>query len=427
MRVFVIGGGGAVNIELKFGRGALSTEVPDENVIGFIYPEELDGVEDVESEILRSLSNPIASPPLEKLVRGKRKIAILVSDITRPCPTRIILPPVLKVIGKAGVRREEITIIFGLGTHRKHTEDEKRRIVGDVIYENYGCVDSDLNDVVHLGETSRGTPVEVFRPVAEADFIMCIGNIEFHYFAGYSGGVKPVVAGVGSKRAIEKNHMLMIERDAEAGNIESPVRRDMEEFARIAGVDFILNVVLNSSEEIVKVVAGHPIEAHREGAKTVDSIYKRRVSEKADVVLCSAGGYPNDINLYQVQKAIDNVKRAVRREDTIVITAECPEGFGNEIFERWMTEHRYLEEFMRMNEKVRREFTLGGHKAASLSMIMKHADIMLVTKMSEERVRRAFFEYARDLDDAMKQMFEKYGKDLRITVVPFARTTLCVD
>ncbi|MBC7115047.1 MAG: nickel-dependent lactate racemase [Archaeoglobi archaeon] len=416
-----------MRIELKFGKGTLSAEVPEENITEFIYPEELDGIEDVRGEVLRCISNPIDSAPLEELVKGKEKIAILVSDITRPCPTGVLLPPVLEVLKRAGVRRENVTIIFGLGTHRKHTEEEKRRIVGDEIYENYRCLDSDLNDVVNLGETSRGTPVEVFRPVAEADFIMCIGNIEFHYFAGYSGGVKPIVAGVGSKSAIEKNHMLMIEKGAEAGNLESPVRKDMEEFASIVGVDFILNVVLNSREEIVRVVAGDPVEAHREGAKTVDSMYKRRIREKSDVVLCSAGGYPNDINLYQVQKAIDNVKRAVRKEGTIVITAECPEGFGNEIFERWMTEHRYLEEFMRMSERVRREFTLGGHKAASLSMIMKHADIMLVTRMPEERVRRAFFEYAGDLQDALRQMFEKYGRDLRITVVPFARTTLCVE
>jgi len=421
-----LGEGIEVRVTLKFGKGELSSEIPEKNILEFIYPQEFAGIRDVEKEVLNALSNPIGSPPLEEIVKGKRRVAILVSDITRPCPTRMLIGPVLKTIERAGIERDAITIVYGLGTHRKHSEDEKRSIVGDFVYENYRCIDSNLYDVVHLGETSRGTPVEIFRPVEEADFIICIGNIEFHYFAGYSGGVKPIVAGVGSKRAIEKNHMLMIEESAEAGNLESPVRKDMEEFASIVGVNFILNVVLNSREEIVKVVAGDPIEAHREGARIVDAMYKRRVREEADVVLCSAGGYPNDINLYQVQKAIDNVKRAVRREGTIVIAAECPEGFGNEIFERWMTEHRYLEEFMRMSDRVRREFTLGGHKAASISMIMKHADIMLITRMNEEKVRRAFFEYARDLEDAKKKIFEKYGEDAKITVVPFARTTLCV-
>jgi|Deesub1362A_J573_1020465.scaffolds.fasta_scaffold01695_5 nickel-dependent lactate racemase len=427
MNVRVGGGGELVRVTLKYGRGHLSTKISEKNILQFIYPEELKGLKNVEREILNVLSNPIASPPLEEAVKGKKKVVILASDVTRPCPTRVLLPPVLKTLERAGISKDDVTIIYGLGTHRKQSEEEKRSIVGDEIYENYRCIDSDLYDVVHLGETSRGTPVEIFKPVSEANFIICIGNIEFHYFAGYSGGVKPIVAGVGSKRAIEKNHMLMIEEGAEAGNLESPVRKDMEEFAEIVGVDFILNVVLNSKEEIVKVVAGDPIKAHKEGCKIVDAMYKRKVRERADVVLCSSGGYPNDINLYQVQKAIDNVKRAVRGEGTIVMVAECPEGFGNEIFEKWMTEYSYLEDFMRMSERVRREFTLGGHKAASISMIMKHADIMLVTKMEEERVRRAFFEYARDLDDAMTQIFEKYGKNVKITVVPFARTTLCVD
>lgn len=165
----------------------------------------------------------------------------------------------------------------------------------------------DVSRCIHLGETARGTPVEIFDLVESADIIIGTGNIEYHYYAGYSGGAKSVLPGVSSERSIHHNHMMMRSPNARAGFLDSPVRVDMEEAARIAGLDFVLNVVLNSKKEIVSAVAGDYIKAHRAGASVVDRMYLREV-KPAEIVITCAGGRPKDINLYQAVKALENAK-----------------------------------------------------------------------------------------------------------------------
>ena len=155
--------------------------------------------------------------------------------------------------------------------------------MGEEVYSKVRCIDHDINDCVYLGTTKKA-PVEVFRPVAEADLIIATGNLEFHYKAGYSGGDKALLPGVCSKRTIETNHVMMIKPGTMPGRAEgNPMREDIEEAGRIAGVNFIVNAVLNSHKEIVKVVAGDPVKAHREGAKYIDKMYKRNIEEKVDV------------------------------------------------------------------------------------------------------------------------------------------------
>ena len=154
----------------------------------------------------------------------------MTSDITRPCPSARLLPPVLQELAKGGVRDEDITVVFGLGAHRAQTREEQQRLVGKAIYERFRCVDSDPADVDSLGRTSRGTPVLVHRPVAEADVRVCLGGIEYHYFAGFSGGVKALVPGVCAVETIRHNHSMMVEPGATIGQLDgNPVREDIEE------------------------------------------------------------------------------------------------------------------------------------------------------------------------------------------------------
>ena len=158
-----------------------------------------------------------------------------------------------------------------------------------------------------LGQTTRGTPVEIFEEVASSDLIIATGNIEYHYYAGYSGGAKAVLPGVSSERSVNTNHELMRDPRAVSGRLDSPVRQDFEDAAGVAGLDFILNVVLNSKKEVVRAVAGDFIKAHRAGAAVVDRMYRKTV-KPAEIVITCAGGRPKDINLFQAQKALDNAK-----------------------------------------------------------------------------------------------------------------------
>ena len=219
-----------MKIELGFGDTVQTAEYPDKNHIGTLIAnpvkEELTG----ENEVRRALLSPIGSRCLRDIVKPGEKVAVITSDITRPCPTNRMMPALLEELCEGGAKPEDITLVFALGSHRKMTEDEKKKLAGDRAFREIECVDSDPDDVVELGMTKRGTPVAITRVVAEADRLICLGNIEYHYFAGYSGGAKAVMPGVSTPEAIQCNHRFMVDEESYAGHLEgNPVREDIEE------------------------------------------------------------------------------------------------------------------------------------------------------------------------------------------------------
>ena len=253
-------------LEFKIGTRSQRVAVPEEALLGVLEPNEIAAPVTGEAAVRQALASPIGTPRLRDLVRPGEKIAIVTSDITRPMPTWVVMPPLLEELYSAGVRPEDITLVFALGSHRPHTEAEQRHLAGEQAFAQITCVDSDVTDCVHVGVTARGTPVDIDRRVAEADRRICLGNIEYHYFAGYSGGAKAIMPGVSTRAAIQSNHSRMVEADARAGKLAgNPVREDLEEAAAMVGVDFILNVVLDAHKEIIRAVAGDVTAAHRAG------------------------------------------------------------------------------------------------------------------------------------------------------------------
>ncbi|HHY60919.1 MAG TPA: nickel-dependent lactate racemase [Clostridia bacterium] len=411
-----------MQIALKYGQGSLEVTVPDENLMGVLEPADLPGVPDEMAEIRQALANPIGAEPLSVMAQGKKNVVILVSDITRPSPSHKLLPPIVEELNKAGVRDDQITVVFGLGFHRSHTPEEQERLVGKEMFARLKCIDHDRNDCVPLGHTSRGTPVEVFRPVAEADLLIATGNIEFHYNAGYTAGNKALFPGVCSQRSIEANHRTMLQPGTEAGRIEgNPMREDIEEAGALAGVKFIVNVVLNAKKQIVKAVAGHPIQAHREGVKWVDKMYKRPLSQPADIVIASCGGSPKDINLYQAQKGFENASYAVRKGGVIILVAECPEGYGEPLFEDWINRAQSIDDPIRW---VQEKFVLGAHKAVVICQVLKEKEGFLVSSMPEEAVRKCFFQPAATVEEAVTKALQKLGPEAKILVMPNANVTV---
>ena len=239
------------------------------------------------------------------------------------CPV-ILLPLVIEELKQGGVNEKDTTIVMALGSHRKHTETEKKHLVGEDIYTKIRCIDSDSRQCIHLGTCKHGTPVDIYEEVANADRRICLGNIEYHYFAGYSGGAKAIMPGVSTREAIQANHSNMVNPNARAGVLNgNPVREDIDQVGEYIPIDFILNVVLDSEKNIIKAVAGHYIQAHREGCKFLDTINKSKIKERADIVITTPGGFPKDINLYQAQKALDNAKHAVKDGGIIILVASC--------------------------------------------------------------------------------------------------------
>ncbi len=247
--------------------------------------------------------------------------------------------------------------------------------------------------------------------------MICTGSIEFHYYAGYSGGLKSLLPGVSSLASIRKNHALMTHPDAVSGRIDSPVRQDIEEGT--SGLSrFILNAVLNSKKEIVAVVAGDPIEAHRAGALYADRMYRIR-AEPAEIVIASPGGMPKDINLYQSQKALENAKNIVKDGGTIILVAECPEGLGNDVYGRWLDIPR--EELLpRLNDG----FELGGHKAVLTSILAERVELYLVSAISDALAKKAYFTPAEGVQSALDSAIVKHGDSAQVLLMPHGGMTL---
>ena len=409
---------------IKYYKDLVSFQIPDENVLGEILPNTCPSVESEEKEVKRALSEPFDSPLLSDVVRPGEKVVIITSDITRPVPSRIIIPCLLDELRKAGVENKDITVVFGLGSHRKQTEEEQKNLVGEEVYGQVRCIDSNPDDCVHLGTCKNGTPVDIFRTVAEADRRILVGNVEYHYFAGYSGGMKAIMPGVSSKEAIQANHKNMIRPGAFAGNlVNNPVRDDIEEVRNFINVDFIVNVTLDDHKKIAFAAAGHPVTAHRKACEFLDKIYKKKVKEPADIVVVSTGGYPKDINLYQAQKSIDNVKHIVKKGGIMIVAASCKEGYGSIPFTKWINQYNSPTERI---EEIRKHFELGGHKAAALGLVQENADIYLVTDMDDESVTKANMVPFHDIQTAVNHALEKMGKNATVYIVPVGGSTLPV-
>ncbi len=411
-----------MKIDFGFGTGIQSVEVPDKNLLAVLGPNTLELGLTGEEEVRRALKNPIASKPLGEIVKPGEKIVVISSDITRPMPTHLVMPALLDTLYAAGASPKDITLVFGLGIHREHTEEEKKKLAGERAYKEIRCMDSTPHDCVSFGKTKSGTPVDITRVVAEADRRICLGNIEYHYFAGYSGGGKAIMPGVSTGEAIQMNHRMMVQESAAAGRIEgNPIRQDIEEAAAMVGIDFILNVVLDEKKRIVKAVAGDAVKAHREGCSFLDQLYGKPIRERADIVLVSQGGFPKDLNLYQTQKALDNAKHAVKQGGIIILIGSCKEGLGEAEFETWMTTSPSPHA---MVERIGQDFRLGGHKAAAIAMVLENADIYMVSEMDPDFVRSIFLRPFATAQEALDEAFKKLGPDATVLAMPFGGSTL---
>jgi len=401
-------------MELGYGAGTIQLDVEGDGRYEVLFPDELSGVEDEIGEVGRALDESIGASLFD--IDGCKSASIMVSDITRPAPSSKMLPPLIERLKAIGI--EDIKIVFGLGTHRRMTSKEEKTIIQDCT--SFPHVQHDKTRCIFLGETKRGTPVEIFEEVAATDLKIGTGNIEYHYYAGYSGGAKAVLPGVSSERSINKNHAMMTDPLARSGSLESPVRLDMEEAAGIVGLDFILNAVLNSRKEIVRAVAGDYVKAHRVGAKVVDQMYKKKV-KPAKIVIACAGGRPKDINLYQAHKAMDNAKEAVLPGGTMILLAECAEGLGDAVFSRWAKEAACPEDCV---DRFGREYEFGGHKAALIAKESLEKNLILVSKLPREMVEMCFFGHASSLEDALKMAWDQQGEDSKVLVMPYGGLTL---
>ena len=413
-------GGGITEVVLRYGRGHQSAELPDRSFAGEIKVlRDLPAHADPRGEVERALREPIASPTLGRLARLGARVAIVVNDHTRPTPTRLMLGPVLDELARAGVRDRDVTIVFGCGTHRAVRAEEAEAILGPEVVSRFATQSHDARakDLVMVGTTRNGNDVWINRTVVEAGLRVLTGDIEFHYFAGYSGGRKSLLPAVAGADSIQRNHALMLDPRSRTGHlVDNPLHLEMVEAARFACCEFIVNTVINSDRQVVRAFAGDVEAAHAAGVRLYEGAYKVRIDRPADILLVSAGGSPKDIDLYQGFKAVDSAMRAVRRGGAVVALIEAPDGYANKVFEEWAHRHRTLEE---LEHRVRTAFVLGGHKAYYIRKYNRHARVFLVSTLPRAEVEDVLgLTAARDLQEGLDMALREVGPDARVMLMP---------
>jgi len=208
----------------------------------------------------------------------------------------------------------------------------------------------------------------------------------------------------------------MVSSDSRAGNLKgNPVHQEMQEAAEKVGVDFNINVVTNEHYEIIEIVAGELLASWQQGVEVCKQIYICPIEKKADVVIASTGGYPKDINVYQAQKALDNAYQAVKPGGTIILIAECPEGYGEDTFEKWIEEANSPDDIIK---RLKNKFVLGGHKAYSIARVAKEVEVILISSLPQDKVRKLFFIPLANITQALNYVQDKYGEDFQAYILP---------
>lgn len=286
---------------------------------------------DLGGAILAALEHPIGTPRLAELARGKKRVVLLVDDVTRPTPAARILPVILDQLRRQGVAPGQISIVAALGSHRPMSEAELRAKVGAEVFDSHRVLNSRFDDPRHLryiGTSEDGVPIHIDQEVAGADLKIGIGGIVPHGAVGWSGGGKIVYPGVAGKETVMFFHFSHgLTEENMTGRDECPVRLQMERWVEPVGLDFVVNCVLTPEDQVATVVAGHYREAQRRGAGFARQVYSRRIREKVDVVV--SAGYPHDLDFWQAAKGIYGPEALVKDGGTLVLVSPCSEGVGN--------------------------------------------------------------------------------------------------
>ena len=386
--------------------------------------EEYDPGTDGEKLVENALQNPIGSAPLGELAKGKSKVVIIASDHTRPVPSKVLMPRMLREIRK-GNPDADITILIATGCHRGTTMDELRAKFGDEIVNHEQIYVHDCDDaamLVNIGTLPSGGECYVNRLIMEADLLVAEGFIEPHFFAGFSGGRKSVLPGVCGRSTVLANHCseFIAHPCARTGILENnPIHADMLWAAKTAKLAFICNVVLNGEKEIIHAVAGNPVDAHKAGTDFLSSLCKA-VGKEADIVISTNGGYPLDQNVYQAVKGMTAAEAVVKKGGVIIMLAKSGDGIGGDHFYHQLADEpdiaKTMAEFL---HRDRQETLPDQWQTQILLRILMHAKVIYVSDMDDATIEQMHMLPAHSLEEAVetaKKLMDKPNP--KITAIP---------
>ena len=385
-----------------------------------------------EEELIReALENPIGTPRLSELARGKKRVVLVTSDHTRAVPSKLTLPFLLAEIRK-GNPKADITILIATGLHRATTEEEQRRMFGDEIVDNEKIFINNAfcpEEFVYICTLPSGADFHVNKLAAECDLLVTEGFIEPHFFAGFSGGRKSILPGICNEVTVNENHSYKAISSpyAMAGVLEhNPVHEDMVYAARMVNVQFIFNVALNGEKKVIAAFAGDLKKAHESGVAFV-----RRLSQcdpvAGDIVITSNGGYPLDQNLYQTPKAVATAEACAKEGAVIIMCAACIDGMGGSYFEKLIVKGT-VDEIDDYLSKIPPKETIAEQWCAQIyaRILKKHTVILVTTYLNTKMVEKANMLHASNLDEALRMAYEIKGRNSRVVVIPDGVSVLAV-
>jgi nickel-dependent lactate racemase len=410
---------------MHYGKGTMRFSLEPSLVAAELKIKAYPRLADPAAAIREAIRNPIGTAPLREIIKPGETVTFIVNDNTRVANSNVFMPVLLDELNAAGIDDTYMQIIFALGTHRPLTEKEMIAAVGESVAHRVKLHMYDYKDegqFVYFGTTSRGTKVSFHKVVAKSDHIICTGSVVHHFFAGFGGGRKALFPGVSAYETIRHNHSFMMNPNAVIGKLHgNPIYEDQIEGAEMCRPSFLLNVVLNEDYEFLKVFAGDYITAHLEACKFVESIYSTALDKEADLVIASCGGFPKDINIYQLQKTMDNAWCAVREGGVVIILGECCEGSGSALYEQTMKECGTPE---LVAAKLQDSFQIGAHKAYAVTRLMKKARFILVSSLNPELAETLLFTPAKDMEEALRLASEVVGLSPNIVLMPQGSLTV---
>ncbi|GAA2179178.1 nickel-dependent lactate racemase [Brooklawnia cerclae] len=409
-------------VTLPYGKDSIPYQIPDDRFAGELvsHLREYQAPASQADLVAAALANPIGSPRLSELARGKKNVVLIASDHTRPVPSKVIVPQMLAEI-RSQNPDADITILIATGCHRGTTRDELVGKFGPQIVQDEKIVvhDCDESEMTHVGQLPSGGDLVVNRIAVDADLLVAEGFIEPHFFAGYSGGRKSVLPGVASRTTVLYNHnaAFIASDKARTGVLDgNPIHADMLYAARTVGLAFICNVVINEDKEVVYAVAGDADEAHRTGCRFLASKCQVDAAE-ADIVISTNGGYPLDQNIYQAVKGMTAAEACVRPGGVVVMLAKSNDGHGGEEFYRTFRDEKDLGRLTSTFLSTPKDETrVDQWESQILARVLTKASVVYVSDAPAEMVTDMHMTPAHSVEEGVTKA-EQILRDQRASIV----------
>jgi nickel-dependent lactate racemase len=398
-------------IELAYGRGTISFD-DAEGHFRVLAPVEAGDEQPLsDAEMGVAIDNPLDSQPLEDILSPGESVLIVVSDATRATASAQVVNLLVRRLISLSVAPSDLRVIFATGIHRRVTDAERRELLTPFITQRVRTIDHDADDAqqhVSLGTTERGTPVEVNRALTEHSHVILTGAINFHYFAGFTGGRKSVCPGLASARTIMATHLQAF--DFETGGRRAgvgtgrldgnAVHEECERVAAEVAPSFLINTVVDERGRAVRLYAGDWRTAHRHACAEFADTHTINIEEKRPVVIASCGGAPYDINLIQAHKALDMATYACAEGGDIVLVAECAEGLGRADFSDWFD----AADSRSLAARLKERYAVNGQTAWALLTKAERFDVHLVSQLPDEQVKKMRMTPARTIEEALARI-----------------------